>query len=194
MRCYVEKEKLSLEPCKYVARLYGWRIKRGYLLDIILERTFEAGLWRFFFFKPYWVWNLSGMHLLDRSHYFRLCYSVFKTLGTSLVAQWLGIHLPVQGTQVRSLAWEDSTCCKATKAGRHNYWAQVLASTGCNRWSPLTLEPMLRNKRSHPNEKPVPQLERSPRSPQLNSMCSNEDPAQPKINKSEKLSLTHFLS
>ena len=31
-------------------------------------------------------------------------------LGTSLVAQWLRIHLPMQGTQVRALAWEDPTC------------------------------------------------------------------------------------
>ena len=29
--------------------------------------------------------------------------------GTSLVAQWIGIGLPMQGTRVRSLAWEDST-------------------------------------------------------------------------------------
>ena len=28
---------------------------------------------------------------------------------TSLVVQWLRIHLPMQGTQVRSLLWKDST-------------------------------------------------------------------------------------
>ena len=27
--------------------------------------------------------------------------------GASLVAQWLGIHLPIQETWVRSLSWED---------------------------------------------------------------------------------------
>ena len=31
---------------------------------------------------------------------------------TSLVVQWVGIHLPMQGTWVRSLGWEDSTCLK----------------------------------------------------------------------------------
>ena len=31
--------------------------------------------------------------------------------GTSLVAQWLRIHLPVQGTWVRALVREDPTCC-----------------------------------------------------------------------------------
>ena len=36
-------------------------------------------------------------------------------LGTSLVAQWLKIYLPMQGTQVRSLVQEDPTClCAAT--------------------------------------------------------------------------------
>ena len=34
--------------------------------------------------------------------------------GTSLVAQWLRIHLPMQQTRVRSLVWEDPTCCRAT--------------------------------------------------------------------------------
>ena len=40
---------------------------------------------------------------------------------TSLVAQWLRIHLPMQGTQVRSLVWEDPTCSGATKPMCHNY-------------------------------------------------------------------------
>ena len=35
--------------------------------------------------------------------------------GTSLVEQWTRIHLPMQGTQIWSLAQEDSTCCRATK-------------------------------------------------------------------------------
>ncbi|KAJ8779228.1 hypothetical protein J1605_012690, partial [Eschrichtius robustus] len=43
------------------------------------------------------------------------------TLGTSLVAQWLRICLPMQGTQVRSLVQEDPTCRGATKPVHHNY-------------------------------------------------------------------------
>ena len=39
----------------------------------------------------------------------------------SLVAQWLRIHLPMQGTWVRALVWEDPTCHGATKPMRHNY-------------------------------------------------------------------------
>ena len=49
--------------------------------------------------------------------------------------------LPMQGTQVRSLVQEDPICCGTTK--HHNYW------------SPCTLEPVLCNKRSHHNEKPM---------------------------------------
>ena len=41
--------------------------------------------------------------------------------GTSLVAQWLGICLSMQGTQVRSLVWEDPTCRGAAKPVCHNY-------------------------------------------------------------------------
>ena len=33
-----------------------------------------------------------------------------KSYGTSLVAQWIGIHLPMQRTGVQSLIQEDSTC------------------------------------------------------------------------------------
>ena len=48
--------------------------------------------------------------------------SYIKTnLGTSLVAQWLRIPLPMQGMRVRALVQEDPTCHGATKPLRHNY-------------------------------------------------------------------------
>ena len=78
--------------------------------------------------------------------------------GTSLVAQWLRIHLP----WVWSLVWEDPTCHEATKPMHHNYWACALELMSHNYWArvpqllkPAHLEPMLRSKRSHHNEKPV---------------------------------------
>ena len=43
----------------------------------------------------------------------------FFDIGTSLVVQWLRIHLPMQGTQVRSLAQEFFTCHRATKPMCH---------------------------------------------------------------------------
>ena len=41
--------------------------------------------------------------------------------GASLVAQWLRICLPMQGTRVRALVWEDPTCRGATRPVSHNY-------------------------------------------------------------------------
>ena len=43
------------------------------------------------------------------------------TMRASPVAQWLRICLPMQGTQVRALVWEDPTCCRATRPVSHNY-------------------------------------------------------------------------
>ena len=40
---------------------------------------------------------------------------------TSLVVQWLRICLPMQGTQVQSLVWEDPSCRGATKPVGHSY-------------------------------------------------------------------------
>ena len=42
-------------------------------------------------------------------------------LGASLVVQWLRVRLPMPGTQVRSLVWDDPTCRGAAKPVHHNY-------------------------------------------------------------------------
>ena len=44
-----------------------------------------------------------------------------SNLRASLVAQWLRIRLPMQGTRVRALVRENPTCHGATKPVRHNY-------------------------------------------------------------------------
>ena len=41
--------------------------------------------------------------------------------GASLVAQWLRVCLPMQGTRVRALVWEDPTCRGATGPVSHSY-------------------------------------------------------------------------
>ena len=48
-------------------------------------------------------------------------YIQYPMTGTSLVAQWLRICLPMQGTQFRALVWEDPTCHRTTKPVCHNY-------------------------------------------------------------------------
>ena len=43
---------------------------------------------------------------------------------TSLVVQWLRIYLPIQGTLVQPLLWEDTTRSQAVKPVCHNDSAQ----------------------------------------------------------------------
>ena len=81
-----------------------------------------------------------------------------KREGTSLVAQWFRICLPMQGTRVRSLVREDPTFHGASKPVCHNYWAHVPQLL-----KPARLEPMLRNEKpwqwearaSHPRVAPL---------------------------------------
>ena len=44
-----------------------------------------------------------------------------KVLWTSLVVQWLRIHLSIRRTRVQPLVWEDSACHVATKPVDCNY-------------------------------------------------------------------------
>ena len=41
--------------------------------------------------------------------------------GTSLVVQGLSVCLAMQGTQVRSLTWDDPTCCRVAESVCHSY-------------------------------------------------------------------------
>ena len=62
------------------------------------------------------------------------CFLKNTTNRTSLVAQWIKIYLPTQGTQVWFLVREDSTCCRATKPVGRNYWARALQQEMPPRW------------------------------------------------------------
>ena len=64
--------------------------------------------------------------------------------GTSLVAQWMRICLPVPGTWIQSLVQEDPTCHTTAKPVHPNCW------------TPRAPEPMLCSKRSLHSEKPAP--------------------------------------
>ena len=63
----------------------------------------------------------------------------------SLVAQWLRIRLPMQGTRVQALVQEDPTCRRATKPMCHNYWACALEPMSHNYWA---CEPQLMRPRA----------------------------------------------
>ena len=110
-------------------------------IRIQFDEVFIGQLQPFFFFFNHrahapWCVFLSNK-LLHNSHavdlgrihgvspnYFLHCarscrckrYSCFKNWlrRASLVAQWLGICLPMQWTRVRALVWEDPTCRRAT--------------------------------------------------------------------------------
>ena len=141
--------------------------------------------------------ELNGKEIQKKRGYmytysqYTLLYSRNTILGTSLVAQWLRIRLPRQGTRVRALVREDPTCHRATKPVRHNYWACSLEPASHNYWAcvpqllkPARLEPVLRNKRSHLNEKSMHRnKEQPPLATTRESLRAATDPMQPKINK-----------
>ena len=55
------------------------------------------------------------------------------------VVQWLRMHLPMQGTRIRSLVWEAPSFCRACalKPWSHNYWAHVPLLLGEGEGTPL---------------------------------------------------------
>ena len=69
--------------------------------------------------------TLNSQNNLEKKKRTNLEVSHFLTLklttGTSLVVQWLRIHLPTQATWVRALVQEDPTSHGATKPVCHNY-------------------------------------------------------------------------
>ena len=115
-----------------------------------------------------------------------------KGYGTSLVAQWLRICLPMHGTWVRALVQEDPTCRGATKPVCHNYWACALEPMSHDYWAhapqllkPTCLEPVLCNKRSHRNEKPTTATKSSPHSPQLEKARAQQQRSNTAKNKNK---------
>ena len=97
----------------------------------------------------------------------------------------------MQETRVQCLVWQDPTCLRAAKLMRHSYWACALEPRSHSYWAHALqlLKPecsracALQQETPPQRESWAPQLESSPHSPQLEkSPCSNEDPAQPKIN------------
>ena len=111
-------------------------------------------------------------------------------IGTSLMAQWLRICLPMQGTWVQALVWEDPTCRGAAKPMHHNYWAHVpkLLKPVCPRaLVPQLLSPRTTTTEAHEPRAHAPQQEK----PLLTSTRENPHAAMKtqhsqKINKIKK--------
>ena len=120
---------------------------------------------------------MKGHHLSDLPSVQKCAHVKTRT---SLVADWVRIHLLMQGTGVQSLVWEDFACRGATKPLGSNYWACELQLL-----KPACLESVLSSERSHRNSERSWCIETQsrPHFPQVEeSLCKgNEDPAQPKI-------------
>ena len=127
-----------------ILRKQGWKQQSGKREDRTVIRAYLAHC-------------LSALtRILDRN-----VFAIKTQSGTSLVVQWIRICLSMQGTQVWSLVWEDSTCLWATEPSV----PQLL--------SPSTLEPCPATKSSPC----LPQLEEKTWAKAKKTQCI------PKINK-----------
>ena len=75
-------------------------------------------------FNSEWLCN-CGIRVLQKT----IQQSKGMKYWASLVVQWLRVCLLVQGTQVRALVWEDTTCHGAAGPVGHSCWA--CASGAC---------------------------------------------------------------
>ena len=92
--------------------------------------------------------------------------------------QWLRICLSMQGTGVRSLVQEDSTCHWATKP----HEPQLLKPTCCNYWICVPRARDLQQEKPLQREATEPQQRVAPAhwNYRKSSTCNNKDPAQSK--------------
>ena len=138
--------------CSFIKKFFKWFILLGILCGSL---TWEFMLYFQCLIFPLWT---SLKHFIPFKNY----------SWASLVVQWLRIRLPMQGTWVQALVWEDPTCHGATKPMHHNYWACALEPASHNYWACMPqllkltcLEPVL-HKRSHRSEKPMHRNEEQP--------------------------------
>ena len=141
----------------------------NHLQPSLLLSTCSAPLYPHFFCQPLlslggrcnFVWKETSAHNRDAASEPQVTLQKWETQ-TSLAVQSLGICLPMQGTRVRPLVWEDSTLCWAIK--------------------PVHLEPEV-HKRRHRSEKPAPHKWKGIPAccNYRNSVCNNEDLELPKI-------------
>ena len=92
-------------------------------------------------------------------------FNIKMKIGASLVAQWLRICLPMQGTRVRALVWKIPHA-----AERLGPWATITEPAG--------LEPVLRNKRGRDSERPAHRDEEWPPLAAIGESLSTETKTQ----------------
>ena len=75
-------------------------------------------------YTPYFVFpspNYGYLHCFYLSAIANNAAIKIGITGTSLVAEWLGVRLPMQETRFGALVREDPTCLRAAKPVHHNY-------------------------------------------------------------------------
>ena len=144
------REWVSLEGKAWLtqsggAKRSGWRRTFGSAL--------QAQVW---LCRGCWAAVLCFDVVACRGQRYKQNLSSRRVWGMSLLVQWSRIWLPMQGTQVWSLVWEDSACLGATKPMYHSYWAWAPEPWSHNCWAHMLqllklehLEPVFHSKRSH---------------------------------------------
>ena len=136
---------------------------KNFTIPFLCQYSFKFFKFNFYFILEY-SWFTMCKKIIQMNVFIKQTHRLQKKkfMGTSLVVQWLRIHLPVQGTRVWALVREDPTFRGATKPVCHSYWACTLEPTSHNYWAHVPqllklrrLEPMQHNKRNHCNEKPA---------------------------------------
>ena len=117
MRYYLTLVRMAIIKKSRNSKCWNGCGEKGTLLHCWSECKLILPLWRTvwrFLNKlkkrtTLWSSNLTTGHIPWENHNSK------RDTGTSLVAQWLRIRLPMQRTWVQALAWEDPTCHGATK-------------------------------------------------------------------------------
>ena len=75
--------------------------------------------------KVHYKLNIQGLYICKdkvlKANKTFVNSNIKMVLGASLVVHWLGVCLPMRGTRVRALVWEDPICRGATGPVSHNY-------------------------------------------------------------------------
>ena len=131
-------------------------------------------------YRPVCYWDI---HITWKGSWKATCKRVKK--GTFLVVQWIRILLPMQGTQVQPLVWEDSSplraspCTTTTEPTLQSPGAACLCLCAATT-AALCTQSLCSTREASRMRSPCTTRAAPTYHNQRKPTCSNEDPAQPK--------------